>query len=121
MLEQRLLRRVEVLDEVDDAARVVVDDLLLVAGPLVEEADLEALVEERHHLEPLEQGAGDELGALSKTVGSGQNVTVVPVRPRGALPTDLELALRLAAVGELHAMAVAVAVDLDIETLATAR
>ena len=60
-----LLRRVDVLDEVDDAAGVPVDDrLVVVLGALVLEADLEALVEERHHLEALEQRAGDELGDL---------------------------------------------------------
>ena len=37
---------------------------LLALGPLVVEDDLEALVEERHRLQPLEHGAGDELGAL---------------------------------------------------------
>ena len=56
--EQRLLRRVEVLDEVDDPAGVAEGDGLgLVLGPLVLEADLEALVEERHHLQPLEDRA----------------------------------------------------------------
>ncbi len=63
--EQRLLRLVDVLDEVDDAAGVLVGDrLVLVLGPLVREADLEALVEERHHLEALEDRARRELDGL---------------------------------------------------------
>ena len=59
--EQRLLRRVEVRDEVDDAA-VVLEDLLgrLVAA-LVAEDDLEALVEEGHLAQPLDQRLGAEL------------------------------------------------------------
>ena len=35
-----------------------------------------------------------ENSMVSKTVRSGQNVTVVPVRPRGASPTTFELGLR---------------------------
>ena len=64
-----------------------------------------------------------ENSTVSKTVGSGQNVTVVPgVAARaGRVAGDLELALGLAAVGELHAVALAVAVDLDDEPCATAR
>ncbi len=42
LLEERLLRRVEVPHEVDDAACVLERDLLLVLGPLVGEPDLEA-------------------------------------------------------------------------------
>ena len=81
--EQRLLRLVDVLDEVDDAAGVLVRDLLLVVvGAFIAEADLEALVEERHHLEPFEDRLRAELDGL-EDVGSGQNVTVVPVRPAG--------------------------------------
>jgi hypothetical protein len=49
----------------------------------------------------------------SKMVPSGQNVTVVPVRAPGRVADDLQLALGLAAVGELHDVALAVAVDLD--------
>ena len=67
------------LDEVDDAAGVLVRDRLLAcSGRSSCEADLEALVEERHHLEALEQGAGQELEPPRRRSGSGQNVTVVP-------------------------------------------
>ena len=58
---------------------------------------------------------------VSKTVASGQNVTVVPVRPRGASPMTLSFVGDLAAVGELHLVVLAVAVDLDDEPAWTAR
>src|SRR5581483_1971956 len=116
LVEQRFLRLVDVLDEVDDAARVAeLDLLLLVIRALVGEADLEALVEERHHLEALEDRARGELHRL-------EDRTVGPERHGGArtaagrVADDLELALRHATVLELHAMALAVAVDLDHET-----
>ena len=110
-------------DEVDDAAGVAVDDrLLLVVGALVLEADLEALVEERHHLQALEHGGGPELGALGvedRRVGpeGDGGAGAAP----GRLADDLELALGLAAVGELHAVVVAVAVDLDDRAAWTGR
>ena len=93
-------------------------------GALVDEDDLEAPVEERHRLQALEHGAGDELGALGD-----EDRGVGPERDRGAgraaagrrRADDLELALRLAALGVLLAVAVAVAVDLEDEPLATAR
>ena len=55
----------------------------------------------------------EENSRVSKTVPSGQKVTVVPVRPRGRVADDRELAGDLAAVGEGHLVALAVAVDLD--------
>ena len=88
-------------------------------GTLVDEADLEALVEERHHLEPLEHRLRAELG-LFEHGGIG------PERDRRArasarrLAGDFELALRLAAVRELDAVALAVAVDLDDQPLDSA-
>ena len=117
-LEQGLLRLVHVADVVDDAARVLVDLLLLVAGALVAEADLEALVEERHDLQPLEDRLGPELGALGR-----EDAGIGPERDRGAgavarrLAGDGQLALGLAPVGELHPVALAVAVDLELESL----
>ena len=115
--EQRLLGRVQVLHEVDDAAGVLVGDLLLVVGPLVAEADLEALVQERHRLEPLEDRAGVEVDVV-------EDRGIGPERDDGAgaatrrLADDLELALGLAALGELHAVALVVTVDLEHEALA---
>ena len=108
------------LDEVDQTALVLVGLGLLLVGSLVGEDDLEALVEERHRLQPLEHGAGDELGALG-----GEDRRVGPERDRGAggatalgrLADDGHLALRLAALGVLLEVALAVAVDLDQQPL----
>ena len=108
------------LDEVDQAALVLVGLLLLLVGPLVVEDHLEALVEERHRLQPFEHGAGDELGALG-----GEDRGVGPERDRrarrpaalGRVADEAELALRLAALGELLEVALAVAVDLDRQPL----
>jgi hypothetical protein len=85
-----------------------------VLGPLILEADLEAAVEERHHLQPLEDRAGRELDGLEDGI-------VGPERDRGAGPAarrvahDAQLSLRHAAVRELHRVPLAVAVDFDDE------
>ena len=52
-------------------------------------------------------------------VGSGQNVTVVPdaAPASGSRPDDLDLALRLAALGVLLAVALAAAIDLEQQAL----
>ena len=61
--------------------------------------------------------ATNSVPSARKTVGSGQNVTDVPVlRDSGRgrrVADDLELALRLAALGVLLLVALAVLVDLD--------
>ena len=122
--EQRLLRGVEVLDEVDDAALVLKGLFELAVGALVAEDDLEALVEERHRLQPLEHGAGDELGALGEEHGG-----IRPERDRRTglarqrtacrgVADDDQLALRLAALRVLLMVALAVLVDLDDQPLA---
>ena len=114
------------LDEVDDAALVLVRDLLLacsarsstktISRPLLRNA----IVCRRSST----VRATNSVPSATKIVGSGQNVTVVPVRrdraPASA-PTTSQLALRLAALGVLLAVALAVAVDLDDQPLATAR
>ena len=107
------------LDEVDEAAAVLVGDLLFLLRPLVDEDDLQPTVEERHRLQPFEHGAGDELGALGEEHGG-----IRPERDRGpglaaagrCRPDDLELALWLAALGVLLTVALAVAVDLEQES-----
>src|SRR4051794_26685217 len=98
------------LDEVDDPACVLVDDRgLVVLWALIPEAHLEALVEERHHLEPLEHRAGHELGRLEHT-------RIRPERHRRArTPTwgiadDLQPCAVRATIGELHPVALAVAI-----------
>src|SRR5581483_5664630 len=112
LLEQGLLRGIEVTDEVDDAAGVLVVDLLLVARPLVLEADLEALVEEGVHLQALDHRLRAELGLV-------EDRAVGPERDRGAgaaagrVADDRQLRDDLAAVAELHPVAFALAVDLD--------
>ena len=122
--EQRLLRRVEVLDEVDDAALVLEGLVELALGPLVAEDDLEALVEERHRLQALEHGAGDELGALGEEdrwIRPERDRRTGLARQRTAgrgVADDCELALRLAALGVLLLVALAVLVDLDEQPLA---
>ena len=63
-----------------DAALVLVRaGLLACSGRSSREDDLEALVEERHRLQPLEHGAGDELGALG-----GEDRGIGPERDRRA-------------------------------------
>ncbi len=115
LAEERLLAGVEVLDEVDDPAGVAVGDRLgAVVGALVLEADLEALVEEGHHLQPLEDGAGGELGGLEDG-GVGPERHGGAGAATGGVAHHLELAGGLAAVGEGHLVVLAVAVDLDDE------
>jgi hypothetical protein len=109
-----------VLHEVDQAALVLVRVVLLLVGPLVVEHDLEPLVEERHGLQSLEHGAGDELGALG-----GEHRAIWPERDGRAghaatlrrLAHDAQLPLRLAALGELDEVALTVAVDLERQPL----
>ena len=112
-LEQRLLRRVEVLHEVADAAVELEVLREHRVDALVAEADLETPAEERHLAEALDQRLRPELGLLEDRLASGQNVIVVPCFFDGR---DLgELVLGLAALREvLHPLA-AVAVDLDVE------
>jgi hypothetical protein len=102
-------------DEVDDAAVVLVDRRRrVVAGPLVAEADLEAAVEERHHLEPLEQRLRAELGDLEdERIGpeaDGGAGTAL-----GRLAHHRQLGLELAAPLEVEVVALAVPVDLALE------
>ena len=111
-LEQRLLRGVEVPDEVGDAPREL--EVLGHHGgdALVAEADLETLVEERHLAQALDQGLGPELGLL-------EDGGVGPEGDDGPGPSDgallLELALNLAAVREVEEVLRAVAMDLEVE------
>src|SRR5262249_32914261 len=102
--------------EVDDAAGVFVRDVVPVIRSLVAEADLEALVEERHGLQALEDRAGMELDVVEDggiRPKRHHRARAAPRRPAD----DLELALGLAALGELHAVALVVPVDLEQEAL----
>ena len=79
---------------------------------LVAEADLETLVEKSHHLEALDHCLGPELDLL-------EDGRVRPEGHGGAGPAarrlagHLELAGRLAALGEFDLVVVAVAVDVQ--------
>ncbi len=118
--EQRVLRGVHVLDEVDEATLVLVGDLLFALGALVGEDDLEALVEERHRLEAFEHGASDELGALGLEdgrIGPERDGGAGGAAALGRVTDRLHLALWLAALRVLLEPVLAVAVDLDREPL----
>ena len=69
LAEQRLLRVVEVAHVVDDAAVVLEGLLRLAARSLVDEAHLEAAVEEGHDLESLDDGLRAELDVLEDASG----------------------------------------------------
>ena len=112
LAEQRLLGRVQVADEVDDAVLVLERLRHLAVGSLVDEADLEALVEECHDLEALHHRLGPELD-LFEDGGVGPEGDRRAGPPPRCLPGDLELADGLAAVLELEDVVVAVAVDLQ--------
>ena len=70
--------------------------------------------------QPLEERAGAELDGLEDR-GVGPERDGGAGAAAGRVADDLELGLRLAAVGELDAVALAVAVDLDDRAGSTAR
>ena len=69
LAEQRLLRVVEVSHVVDDAAGVLVGLLGLTTRSLVDEADLEVRVEERHDLQALDHRLGAEIDFVEDRSG----------------------------------------------------
>ena len=118
LAEERLLRRVEVLDEVDDAAVVLERRLRHRVGALVDEADLEAFVQEGHDLHALDDRLGAEIGLV-------EDRAVRPEGDRGAGPWlaraavlggragRRDLPLDLAPLFELGLPVLAVPVDLE--------
>ena len=112
LLGDRLLRRVQVPDEVGDAAVVLEDHVELRVDALVAERDLEPAVQERHLAQPLEQRLGAELGLF-------EDRAVGPERDRGAgsfgVADSFERSLRLSAVLERHLVTTAVAQDREVE------
>ncbi len=110
--EQRLLGCVQVRDEVDDPAVVPEHLLHRFRGAFVAEDDLEALVEERHLPQPLDQGLRAELDLL-------HDRRVRPERDRRARPGGITDALQrsdgFAAVDEGDLELAAVALDLELE------
>ena len=120
--DQRFLARVEVAHEVDDAGLVVERLLVLVTGPLVVEADGEARVQERHHLEAFHDRGRAELDLLEHVgIGperdGGAGVTALRLRDRPQLPlrhAGIDLGALLLRRVDLP-VGVAVAVDLEHE------
>src|SRR5205085_3612637 len=112
-LVERLLRGVEVLHEVDDPAGVLVVHLEGTFGrALVTEVDLQALRQEGHLPEPLQQRLGPELRLL-------EDRAVGPERDRRTLLAGagdaLQRAFGPAAIDEDLDVAAPVAVDLELE------
>ncbi len=121
LAEQRLLRRVEVLHEVDDAAVVLEGGLGHRVGALVGEPDLEALVQEGHDLHALDDGLGAELrlvedGGVGPEGHRGAGAGLARAAVLGGRPGRGHLVLELAALLELGLPVLALAVDLEHET-----
>ncbi len=108
-------------NEIADTTVVAVGDRLEVGVEFVEDLDLEAGVEERHHLEALEQRLGAEFDAfLEDHRDPARNepwcrYEALPSSPSGRVADDLEFLVRRATVLERHRVAIAVAVDLDLD------
>jgi len=119
LAEKGLLGSVHVTHEVTDAAVVAEADRRCPAGAVVAERDLEAGVQERHHLEALRQRRGAEVGLVEdRRIGpepDGGPGPRLPVRPDRCISDDVELLGELTAVGEGHQVAFALAVDLDLD------
>ena len=114
LAEHRLLRPVEVPDEVLDPSGVAVGDRLLVAGAFVLEADLEPSLEERHHLQALQDRLCAELDLVEdRRIRPERHRRPGPVAGRRA--GHQQRAGGFAAVDERHLVAVAAAVDLQLE------
>ena len=103
------------LDVVDDPAGVAVAHLLLTTGTLVDEVDLEALVQEGHDLQPLDDRLRAEFD-LFEACG------IRPEADRRARPVagggagHPERCHGLTTVGELENVMRALSVDLENET-----
>ena len=110
--EQRLLRRVQVRYEVDDATVVLEDLLDRFGAALVAKHDLEALVQEGHLPQPLDQGLGAELDLFHDRgvgpEGDGGACLVGVAEPRQG-------GYGFTAVDEGHREATTVAFDLQLE------
>ena len=118
LAEEGLLRRVEVLDEVDDAAGVLEGRLEHGVGALVGEADLEALVQKGHDLQPFGDGLGAELDLVEdRRVRPEGDRGAVSGLARGAVvggrPDGRDLLLDLPALLELTQPVLSVPVHLE--------
>ena len=103
LAEERLLRCVQMLDEVDDPAVVLEGRLGHGVGALVDEADLEALVQEGHDLHAFGDRLGPELGLVEDRC----------VRPEG----DRRAGARLAGAAVFRSRARRRDLALDLATL----
>ena len=112
LAEEGLLGGIQVPDVVDDAVFVL--ERLGRLGPrtFVGEIDLQALVEEGHDLETLDDGLGPEVDLLEDG-GVGPEGDRGPGPVLGRRAGVRELPGRLATVEELHGVVPAVAVDLE--------
>ncbi len=102
------------LHVVDDASGVAVRLLLLVARTLVLEADLEAAVQKRHHLQPLEDRLGTEFDLFEdRRVGPERDARAGA--PPRSVADHFERADRRAPVAKLHPVPLAVPVHFEHE------
>ena len=120
LAEQRLLRRVEVLNEVDDAAVVAEGRLRHRVGALVDKADLQALVQKSHDLHPLDDRLRPELclvedGAVGPEGDGGAGPRLARGAVLGGRAGCSDLPLYLAALLEFGLPVLAVPVDLEQE------
>ena len=121
VFEQRLLRLVQVPDEVDDAPVERERLGLLVPGALVVQHDRETAVQERHHLQTLGDGRVAELDLLEHLgIGPERDARprVTPLRLRDGLQLALrDAGLHRAAPGSLGCvlLAVRLAAPVDLE------
>ena len=118
LLVQRFFRRVQVANEVNDAALVFEDDWLGMGTfwTFVLESNLKALIKKGHHLKALEQGLRSEdrfveNGGIGPETNRGAGSTL-----RG-LAANLKFGGEFPAVGEVHVVAVVRVVDLDLDSL----
>ena len=118
LLEECFFRRIQVAHKVDDAAGVFEDDQFGIRriGTLVLETNLEALIEERHHLESLKQGLGTKDGFVENCgiwpEANGRTRTALR-----SLSANFEFGGEFSAVREVHVVVVARVVDLNLDPL----
>ena len=113
--EERFLGGIHMGHEVADASLVAVGDVLVaLALPVVAEANLQATVEKGHHLEAFRQRLEPEAGLFEdRAIRPEANRGARAVVRRGA--NGRETRLELPAIHEVHVVAVAVPVDLDLD------
>ena len=120
VLEQRFLGAVQVQHEISDATFVAVHQFLEQRVSFVHQMELEAGVEESHHLEPFGQGLRSEVSAFFEDRGigpepdGGAGSRAAVVVDRG-VADDVQLLVGHPAIAEGHEVALTHAVDLDLD------